>query len=122
MQKEIDRILSGEVEITPSPGFVGAVMEAVEQEAAASRPLEFPWLRVMPAFVALVVALVAAIWNGIGLSNDPAATAAFNALLLPFLDVARGVGLHWILLAAAISFVASMAPLGLLATRSTAPP
>jgi hypothetical protein len=65
--------------------------------------------------------LVAAIWNGIGLSNDPAATAAFDALLLPFLDVARGVGLHWILLALAVSFVASTVPSGLLATRITAP-
>jgi hypothetical protein len=40
---DLDRILSAEQEITPSPGFAEAVMRAIRTSLKA--PIRFPWLR-----------------------------------------------------------------------------
>ena len=109
-QNDLDRMLANEEEITPSSNFTASVMQAVEREAAASRPLEFPWLRALPGFVAALVALAAAIRNGIGLLNDPAAMADFGSVLLQCERYAASIGLHWILLAAAITTVSVVLP------------
>jgi hypothetical protein len=45
--EELDRMLSEEADIVPSPGFVTAVMEAVTTEAKAPL-LTFPWTRAWP--------------------------------------------------------------------------
>jgi hypothetical protein len=47
-QDEIDRILSKEPEIAPSPLFVSTVMRAIRQEAAVPPPIAFPWKRLLP--------------------------------------------------------------------------
>ncbi|MDR3774049.1 MAG: hypothetical protein P4L26_11910, partial [Terracidiphilus sp.] len=39
----VDRILSSEEAFVPSSGFLAAVMDRVEQEAAAPPPIPFPW-------------------------------------------------------------------------------
>lgn len=56
---ELDRILSRnlspEREIVPSSGFVTAVMEAVQREAAEPIPIPFPWSRALPGLVACLI-------------------------------------------------------------------
>ena len=46
--ENLDRILAAEEELAPSSGFVSAVMERVREEAAAPKPIPFPWKRVVP--------------------------------------------------------------------------
>lgn len=94
MQDDIDRVLANEVEITPSSGFLSSVMEAVEREAIAPPPVEFPLFRVLPGFLAAMVALAVAIWNGIGSLNDPATIAAFDEQLHQLTVLATGYGFN----------------------------
>lgn len=60
----VDDVLSSEDAILPSSGFLLAVMERVEQEAAAPEPIPFPWKRVLPGLVLLLGALG---WLGAGI-------------------------------------------------------
>jgi len=48
---EIDRVLSTEVDLIPSSGFMASVMERVQEEAAAPPPIPFPWKRFIPGIV-----------------------------------------------------------------------
>jgi hypothetical protein len=61
-QKNLDSILGTEEELAPSSGFVSAVMERVREEAAAPKPIPFPWKRVMPG---AVVAIGGLLWIGV---------------------------------------------------------
>jgi hypothetical protein len=84
MTDELDRVLSNEPEIDPSPAFMTAVMTAVEHEAAAPPPLAFPWLRALPMAAAALAILAfigyRAVSLGMGGSPAPLAPAA-DALL-----------------------------------------
>jgi hypothetical protein len=58
----LDRLLQAHVaasaeQLVPSSGFVLAVMDAIQQEAAAPPPIAFPWRRVMPGAIAILYAL-----------------------------------------------------------------
>jgi len=48
---KLQRILAREDECVPSSGFLAAVMDRVEQEAAAPAPIPFPWKRAIPGMV-----------------------------------------------------------------------
>ncbi|HEX3436924.1 MAG TPA: hypothetical protein VHT24_09155 [Pseudacidobacterium sp.] len=63
MRDELDETLSQEDEITPSLGFVASVMEAVQEDAAITQPIPFPWARALPVLAAfvVVVAMLAAV-------------------------------------------------------------
>jgi hypothetical protein len=50
-QTEIDHILANEEALVPSSGFLSAVMERVRDEAAAPKPIPFPWKRALPGMV-----------------------------------------------------------------------
>ena len=116
---EIDRILADDVEILPSSGFLSSVMEAVEREAIAPPPLVFPWNRALPGFLAAIVALAVAIWNGIGSLSDPATIAALDEQLRQLLVLATGIGLQWIALAVAITIISVTLPVGLMSIRKS---
>jgi hypothetical protein len=60
-RNNLDRILGAEEELAPSSGFVLAVMERVREEAAAPKPIPFPWKRVVPG---AVVAVGGVVWIG----------------------------------------------------------
>ena len=47
----IDEILATEAALVPSSGFLAAVMERVQEEAAAPAPIPFPWKRAAPGMV-----------------------------------------------------------------------
>jgi hypothetical protein len=60
----IDTILASEEAIVPSSGFLAAVMQRVEEEAAAPAPIPFPWKR---AILGLILACVVFGWAGVEL-------------------------------------------------------
>ncbi len=122
MQNDIDRLLSDEDNVTPSSKFLKSVMEAVEQEAAARRPIEFPWFRALPGIVAMAVALAVAMWSGIGAFSDPGTIVAVDELVLQLTVFATSIGLHWILLAAVITVVSVILPSSLMSIRNSALP
>lgn len=47
----IDQILMDGDDLVPSSGFLASTMERVHEEAAAPKPIPFPWLRAMPGMV-----------------------------------------------------------------------
>ena len=72
--EELDRLLSEEPEIDPSPGFAASVMKAVRTEAATPPPISFPWLCAGPLLACwglISVALIAALFRPLG---SPAAS------------------------------------------------
>jgi hypothetical protein len=117
MQDDIDRILADEEKITPSSMFLKSAMAAVAREAAAPRPLAFPWLRALPGFLATITALIAATWNGIGSLSDPVITAVIDEQLHQFTALAMGIGLQWVVLAAAITVISLMLSSSLMRVR-----
>ncbi len=69
----IDRAMTSETPIEPSPDFTARVMRAVRREAEKNEGLPFPWrLAAVPAAVA-TAALVVAAWSSPG---GPAAAEA----------------------------------------------
>lgn len=56
---DLDRILSTERSVTPSPGFAPSVMRAVRHEAATPPAIPFPWRRMMPLIAAAAVLFIA---------------------------------------------------------------
>lgn len=120
MHDDIERILADEDTITPSAGFSASVMAAIERDAVAPPPLEFPWLRALPGFLATIAALAVAVWQGMGVLGDPAAIAVFDEQLRELVAVATGMALDWIFLALAITIVSAMLPLSLMRVRPRA--
>ncbi len=69
---DLDRILSTECSVTPSPGFAHSVMRAVRHEAATPPAIPFPWRRMMPLIAAAADLLIAVL---LSLPYWPAAEA-----------------------------------------------
>ena len=67
---ELDRILSTERSVTPSPYFASSVMRAVRYEATAPPAIPFPWSRMMPIIAAAGVLIISAL---LSLAYGPAA-------------------------------------------------
>ncbi len=109
MNDDLDRIMSNEQEIIPSPAFVGSVMGAVRCEACAPPPLSFPWKRALPGLVAAVLALVAVVATGI-LSFIPGSAVRPSSAMLPsaldsIVKAGKATGAAWIALALVLSLV-----------------
>ena len=66
-RENLDRILGAEEELAPSSGFVSAVMERVREEAAAPKPIPFPWKRVLPG---AVLAAGGVVWMGVEVARQ----------------------------------------------------
>jgi hypothetical protein len=75
MKDELDRIISRRDEIMPSSGFVASVMEAVREEAAAPKPISFPWMRALPVLAALAIVLAMVIAGLVEIARRPVAFA-----------------------------------------------
>ena len=92
----LDAMLASEDEITPSSGFLSAVMERVQEEASAPPPIPFPWKRALPG-----VALVAGVfgWMGVELvrAGIPATVQIPPGLVQPLEQAG------WVALALAVS-------------------
>jgi hypothetical protein len=68
-RENLDSILGTEGELAPSSGFVSAVMERVRDEAAAPKPIPFPWKRVLPG---AVLAVGGVVWMGVEVARHGA--------------------------------------------------
>ena len=76
----LDRIMSRDGEIVPSSGFANSVMDALRQEASAPPAIPFPWKRVLPALIFVVVAFVSAVILGLDQLRGFVAAPAFPAV------------------------------------------
>lgn len=120
---DLDRVLREREEIVPSSGFVASVMEAVQQEAAASAPIPFPpipfpWKWALPGFVVSVAMAMGMIarWVYFGAhASHPVRSVAVAipveslSTLLPHSQIAAStmVALEWSALALLVSFAAA---------------
>jgi hypothetical protein len=99
---DIARILADEDTIAPSPRFLASVMRAVEREAAVPPPLAFPWMRALPAFLAVIAALVGL---GTSLAGDPMAARQLEEQLARLPALLGALQLHWVALAVVATLV-----------------
>ena len=97
---EIERILSTEREMEPSPMFAAKVMGAVRREAAVPAPIAFPWKWAAPGLAAGVAAIA------LSVMELPSADSAASQAAPVWLDAARHLGLGWVALALALTFAA----------------
>lgn len=110
-QDELDRILSRDQEVIPSPGFINSVMDSVRREALAPEPIPFPWKRALPGVASLVLALALLLIAGGTLFTRGIASQS-QALVLPFaydkiVDAARSIRAGWIVLALLLSLASA---------------
>ena len=109
---DINRILSNDRVITPSPAFVNSVMQAVEEDVSAREPRAFPWSRLAPGYVVVLFTVIIGMWS----SRDSFSVSSdVTGLVASF---AMSSGLVWLLLAAAMTFFALMIPTLLIRGRS----
>ena len=97
---EIERILSTEGKIQPSPMFAAKVMGAVRREAATPPPIAFPWKWAAPGLAAGVTAIV------LTLMELPSRDSAASPVATVWMDAAQRLGLGWVGLALALTFAA----------------
>lgn len=97
---EMERILSTEEAIQPSPMFAAKVMGALRREAAVPAPIAFPWKWAAPGLAAGVAAIA------LSLMELPSQDSAASQVATIWLDAARHLGLGWVGLALAITFAA----------------
>ena len=93
---ELERILSEEREIQPSPMFAAKVMAAVQREAAAPPPIAFPWRRALPGFAGAAAVL------GYAIAQTPADRTTVP-IPAGWIDSAQHLGLGWMALAFALT-------------------
>jgi hypothetical protein len=99
----LDAMLASEDEITPSSGFLSAVMERVQEEASAPPPIPFPWKRALPG-----VALVAGVFGWMGVELVRAGIPAMKQGLPATVQIPPGLvqpleQAGWVALALAVS-------------------
>jgi len=96
---KIEAILASEEELIPSSGFLGSVMERVQEEAVAPPPIPFPWKRAIPGVLAITGVFV---WGAVELFRHGLPTLSSPMLPLPHLPVALVVPVEsagWVALA-----------------------
>ena len=100
----IDRILATDEEITPSSGFMAAVMGRVREEAATPTPIPFPWRRAIPGVVLAAGVFGWGAWEALRYARPEARQVLLNP---PALSSAAAHGLQaagWVALALAVSY------------------
>ena len=107
-QDELDRILSSEMEIVPSSGFVASVMDGVRREAATPPAISFPWKRALVGWAASGIALAAALVIGVRAINGEIYVRPAH-VNLPFglvtiVENWNAAGGSWIVLGLVLSF------------------
>jgi len=105
LDAKIEAILAGEEELIPSSGFLGSVMERVQEEAVAPPPIPFPWKRAIPG--TLLTAGVFA-WGAVKLYRQGLPALSSTTLPLPHLPAALVVPVEqagWVALALGASLL-----------------
>lgn len=70
---ELDRLLSEEGGISPSPGFTDTVMSAVRREAETPKSIGFPWKPVVFGMASAALSIVAGVGLGTAAPSPPLA-------------------------------------------------
>ena len=105
MEDNIDRILSGDQEVIPSPTFVRNVMATVRHVASTPASVPFPWLRVLPGLAIAAVGLIALLIIAITqFQTDVLATGPTPRVFVDLVRFAKGIGFGWIALAVFAAF------------------
>ena len=104
---EIENILANEEELVPSSGFLGAVMQRVEEEAAVPPPIPFPWKRAVPG---IVLALAVLVWGVVTMVRYALEAGGGFTFALPRVNLAAPVArpveqAGWVVGALAVSAV-----------------
>ena len=105
LDAKIEAILAGEEELIPSSGFLGSVMERVQEEAVAPPPIPFPWKRAIPG--TLLTAGVFA-WGAGKLYRQGLPALSSTTLPLPHLPAALVVPVEqagWLALALGVTLL-----------------
>jgi hypothetical protein len=105
LDAKIEAILAGEEELIPSSGFLGSVMERVQEEAVAPPPIPFPWKRAIPG--TLLTAGVFA-WGAVKLYRQGLPALSSTTLPLPHLPAALVVPVEqagWLALALGVTLL-----------------
>jgi len=108
MEDELDRMLSPHDEIVPSSGFAASVMEAVQQEAQASQPIPFPWVRALPVFVAMAVVVAMLIIGFVEVARMPASTVTEWTLPPAVEHALMQANVGWIAFALVLTLLSSL--------------
>ena len=107
--EELDRILSKDLDIAPSSGFVHFVMDALRNDAAAPPPIPFPWKGALPGIAACGGALVWLFIQAFRLPARDAVDSSFLANLVahaaPWWNVLEMSGVGWVLLAGLVTLL-----------------
>jgi hypothetical protein len=99
LDAKIDAILTSEEELIPSSGFLGSVMERVQEEAVAPPTIPFPWKRTLPGILAISGVFA---WGAVELFRHGLPTLSSPTLALPHLPAALVVPVEsagWVALA-----------------------
>lgn len=103
----IDRALVENDPLVPSSGFLSAVMERVQEESIAPKPIPFPWKRAMPGLALVAGTLVWLVYETIRMALAGALSIGFrassSAIHLPAHTLQALNSVLWIGVAAAIS-------------------
>jgi hypothetical protein len=105
MSDELDDILSQQIQIIPSRGFVMSVMDEVKREATAPPPIPFPWKPALPGLVLAALGLVSLV---VAVVEAPSAEAQTFVLTFGTANVMEAgwvaAALLFSLIAAGVSF------------------
>ncbi|MGO9776452.1 MAG: hypothetical protein ACLQGT_06205 [Terracidiphilus sp.] len=105
LDAKIEALLAGEEELIPSSGFLGSVMECVQEEAVAPPPIPFPWKRTLPGILAITGVFT---WGAVKLFRQGLPTLSSPALPLPHLPATLDLPLEqagWVALALGVTLL-----------------
>lgn len=112
----VHQALASEEPILPSSGFLAAVMERVQDEAAAPAPLAFPWKRALPGFI---LAAAVFIWATVEFARLIATPAKQSLTAAPQLVLPTHINqTGWLALTLALTLACALA-VQKLVTRSS---
>lgn len=105
LDAKLEAILASEEELIPSSGFLGSVMERVQEEAVAPPPIPFPWKRAIPGILATIGVFA---WGAVELFRRGLPALSSTTLRLPHLPAALVVPVEqagWVALALGASLL-----------------
>ncbi len=101
----VENILAVEEGLVPSSGFLSSVMERVEEEAAAPKPIPFPWKRILPG-IALIAGVLG--WGVVELIRHGVPQVKEVTVVLPKISGAPSQPIEqagWVALALGVSLL-----------------